>query len=643
MRSFWFVVVVWCVAALAGVARAEPTLAVARFETHTLDPELQPLGRALADMLTTDLARLSGVTVVERAQLAAILAELDLGQTDYVDPDRAVRIGRLLNATHLVSGVLTEHEATLRVEARIVRIEGGDVVASADVTGPRADFFLLEKQLAAAVAEELDVTVTAAEQVELLSRVPTKSLEATLAWARGLDALDRGAIEAAQAELEAALARDGDFDAASAAMSELQSRIDAVMNDRRARAAQEHAALLDELAALRDRRDWKGVSTRWQAVQQRTATLGPRARYHAAAAVVAAEIPDEVGVSGVGTRPTVNESAMAMTILDGHALGYDAEVLATTDAFVQRYPDAALLPALQNTVRQIRNRLDRRTQALIELPRIEARAAAEAHALRCQGLPDRAARQRACLDWARTGAPPVWHAVIDSFAWGADDALRAELEATLAERAPDQTELAARQLAPTADPVLAQAKEALRRKDGELFMHQPFSSMTWPDRIAWLPKATRRWKRDPTVWSWTVVLPARDNQLDKAATALEAFRARFPGHDPRWLTRELEQARDRVKRAEQAELHALLQQAQALDAAGLDAEAAEAWLQLLDTAPADFAPHPAPESLDEAARAVRSAHGPDWDVRVRELWERLVAEHPGTPAAERAARDLETL
>ena len=64
-------------------AWAGPTLAVARFDNHTTDASLEPLGRGLSDMLTTDLAGLSEVTVVERAQLSQVLDELKRRKTKF--------------------------------------------------------------------------------------------------------------------------------------------------------------------------------------------------------------------------------------------------------------------------------------------------------------------------------------------------------------------------------------------------------------------------------------------------------------------------------------------------------------------------------------------------------------------------------
>src|SRR5437763_15158886 len=92
----------WCVlACLAGgvaSAAARPTVTVLYFEVHAESDSLAPLGKGLADMITTDLSALPGVQLVERQRLEAVLQELALQQSVYFDPATAQRIGKQLGA-----------------------------------------------------------------------------------------------------------------------------------------------------------------------------------------------------------------------------------------------------------------------------------------------------------------------------------------------------------------------------------------------------------------------------------------------------------------------------------------------------------------------------------------------------------------
>lgn len=66
------------------------------------------LGQAAADELTTQLFQSGEFSVIERAQIAAILAEQDLGASGRVTQSTAAQIGQLLGAQLLLTGSITQ-------------------------------------------------------------------------------------------------------------------------------------------------------------------------------------------------------------------------------------------------------------------------------------------------------------------------------------------------------------------------------------------------------------------------------------------------------------------------------------------------------------------------------------------------------
>ncbi|MFY7951282.1 MAG: CsgG/HfaB family protein [Armatimonadaceae bacterium] len=65
------------------------------------------LSNSVADMLTGELAR-AGFDVVERARMKDILAEQGLAKEGVLDPETAVRAGKLLGAKYLVLGTVAD-------------------------------------------------------------------------------------------------------------------------------------------------------------------------------------------------------------------------------------------------------------------------------------------------------------------------------------------------------------------------------------------------------------------------------------------------------------------------------------------------------------------------------------------------------
>src|SRR5437879_3911610 len=71
------------------------------------DSSVQPLSRGLAELITTDLAHIRTLRLLERLQIGMLLDELKVGQSERTDPSTAARVGRLLRAERRVQGTAT--------------------------------------------------------------------------------------------------------------------------------------------------------------------------------------------------------------------------------------------------------------------------------------------------------------------------------------------------------------------------------------------------------------------------------------------------------------------------------------------------------------------------------------------------------
>ncbi len=177
------------------------------------DSSFQPLSRGLAELLTTDLALIRTLRLLERLQIGAVLDELKLAESQRVDPATAARVGRLLRAERLVQGVGTiAKDQPVRLSATVV--SGAGVVRPVgQVTGPFKGLLDLEKQLVFNLSDQLGIRLTEAERQRILAQ-GTKSLAAFLAYSRGLDAMDRGDYAAAARNFGEAVRADPGFQAA---------------------------------------------------------------------------------------------------------------------------------------------------------------------------------------------------------------------------------------------------------------------------------------------------------------------------------------------------------------------------------------------------------------------------------------------
>lgn len=171
---------------------AAPTVAIADLANDTGDARFDAAGPGVAALLITRFARTDAVRVVERERLQEVLAELDLSKSGLVDPNAAVKAGRLLGARYVVTGSLfTVQLPTLAVSVRVIDTETGQVVAAeevvGDVGGQGEHFFVLLDDLSARILAALPVTLSGADRIEL-AQVDIRELEALLKYGKRITA-----------------------------------------------------------------------------------------------------------------------------------------------------------------------------------------------------------------------------------------------------------------------------------------------------------------------------------------------------------------------------------------------------------------------------------------------------------------------
>ena len=193
---------------------AARSVAVFPFVFSGGDPELRPLSRALAEMLTNDLAQTNRFTVLERLHVQLLLNEIALSEGGAVSRETAVKGGRILGAGRIVQGQVEGTEAALRLQAAVVDAStAGTIVGRAEGQDALRRLFDLEKKMALDIYAAMGVQLTAAE-IARVNRRPTDNIQAILAYGRGLEAGDAGNYAQAAREFEQAARLDGSFAAA---------------------------------------------------------------------------------------------------------------------------------------------------------------------------------------------------------------------------------------------------------------------------------------------------------------------------------------------------------------------------------------------------------------------------------------------
>jgi class 3 adenylate cyclase/TolB-like protein len=125
-------------------------LAVLYFDNNSNNKNLDPLRKALADMLIADISDVKAVNVVEREKLEDIVKELNLSKTKYIDKATALKIGRMLSAKYIMIGSFIDppiEGLPLRVDAKIIDVETSEIKWAKGVTGDKKDLYKMKDKL----------------------------------------------------------------------------------------------------------------------------------------------------------------------------------------------------------------------------------------------------------------------------------------------------------------------------------------------------------------------------------------------------------------------------------------------------------------------------------------------------------------
>jgi tetratricopeptide (TPR) repeat protein len=199
-------------ASLGSTPGSPRTVAVTPFRFSGSDTTYKPLERGFAELITTDLSRSSQLTVVERERLQAVLDEIALQTSANAAAGTGVRAGKLLQAGRLVGGSITLiGNDQLSAAANVTSVQTSQTVGTgATDQQPVDQLFTLEKNIVFKLFTDLGITLTTAERNAIEQR-PTRSLQAFLAYSRGLELEDAGRFDDASRLFDNAVRIDPNF------------------------------------------------------------------------------------------------------------------------------------------------------------------------------------------------------------------------------------------------------------------------------------------------------------------------------------------------------------------------------------------------------------------------------------------------
>ncbi len=123
-------------------------VAVLKFKNVGNDAKLAPLEAGVGETAVTKLAGTKGVSLIERADLDSDIGELDKRGDVHFDAATVARAGQLKGIEVAVQGGFQRAGKEVRITARLVKVENGEILSTFAVTHSVHDLFGAQDALA---------------------------------------------------------------------------------------------------------------------------------------------------------------------------------------------------------------------------------------------------------------------------------------------------------------------------------------------------------------------------------------------------------------------------------------------------------------------------------------------------------------
>ncbi len=177
MRKFFASILFFTLFINFSYSQDKMVIAVSPFKNLAGNNVENYVGFQISEYMTSALASIDGVSVVERGMLEKVLKEQNFQLSGMTEAKNAVELGNLVNAKQMLVGSYTINHNTINIKGRIVDVETAKITASANVSGSFTgdinpvmyDFFyaLLDKNPPEEVFSQMSVLEQRISKLEL--------------------------------------------------------------------------------------------------------------------------------------------------------------------------------------------------------------------------------------------------------------------------------------------------------------------------------------------------------------------------------------------------------------------------------------------------------------------------------------------
>jgi serine/threonine-protein kinase len=253
-----------------GLPPVQGTIAVLPFANRTGDDGQAYFASGVTDLLVARLAAIRTLRVIPPSSTGGLSN----------DPQRLPKVATLLHAAHLVEGAVERSGDRMRISVRVIQASNGAAVWGQTYERPVGDLFVVEGEVATALANAILAHVDTAAHGSSRYTPSAQALDAYLRGRYLLYQFNKSLVPEARRELELAVSLDSQFALAYASLSRVYLLAEAYgllapgeAASLASRAAEQAVALSPDLSEahvalaevrFKSDRDWRGAEVEYR-------------------------------------------------------------------------------------------------------------------------------------------------------------------------------------------------------------------------------------------------------------------------------------------------------------------------------------------------------------------------------------------
>ena len=145
----------------AAQADTRPVVVVFTFTNSSIGPakgDFDGIATGIQDLLITDLASNTKIRLVDRSRISEILQEQSMVRGGQIDPQTAVKVGKILGAQYAITGgFMADKSGAAVLTGRTIDIETTQIANPQKITGKSEDVLGLIAQLSSKIGSDMSL------------------------------------------------------------------------------------------------------------------------------------------------------------------------------------------------------------------------------------------------------------------------------------------------------------------------------------------------------------------------------------------------------------------------------------------------------------------------------------------------------